>query len=299
MTATGASLLATRAAPPAERPRRSMTAYLLLIPGGLWLVLFFVVPTITLVASSLYDPAGTLLAGYRMTWHVQNYSDAISEYAPVFGRSLVYAAIATAACVLLGYPLAYAIAFKAGRWQNLMLIAVIAPFFTSFLVRTLSWKLLLGDNGFVVETLQTLHLLGPDGYLLATPLAVITGLTYNFLPFMVLPLYASLSKVEPQLIEAGSDLYASPITTFRRVTLPLSLPGLVAGTLLTFIPASGDFINAELLGNPRTRMIGNDIQDLFAAGALPVAAALSVTLMALIVLMVLVYVRRVGTEDLV
>jgi spermidine/putrescine transport system permease protein len=200
---------------------------------------------------------------------------------------------------LLGYPLAYAIAFKAGRWQNLMLIAVIAPFFTSFLVRTLSWKLLLGDNGFVVEVLQTLHLLGPDGYLLATPLAVITGLTYNFLPFMVLPLYASLSKVEPQLIEAGSDLYASPVTTFRRVTFPLSLPGLVAGTLLTFIPASGDFINAELLGNPRTRMIGNDIQDLFAAGALPVAAALSVTLMALIVAMVLVYVWRVGTEDLV
>ena len=298
MTATGASLLATRATAPQERPRRSLTGYLLLLPGGLWLVLFFLVPTVTLVASSLYDPAGSLLVGYRMTWHVQNYAEAIAEYAPVFGRSMLYAAIATGACVLLGYPLAYAIAFKAGRWQNLMLIAVIAPFFTSFLVRTLSWKLLLGDNGFVADTLRSLHLLNPDGYLLATPLAVITGLTYNFLPFMVLPLYASLSKVDPHLIEAGSDLYASPLTTFRRVTFPLSLPGLVAGTLLTFIPASGDFINSELLGNPRTRMIGNEIQDLFSAGALPAAASLSVTFMALIVLLVTVYVRRVGTEDL-
>jgi len=299
VTVAGTSLLATPHPPAPERPRRPRTGYLLLLPGVLWLVLFFLVPTVALVASSLYDPAGSLFEGYQMTWHVQNYADAIAEYAPIFGRSLLYAAIATGACVLLGYPLAYAIAFKAGRWRNLMLIAVVAPFFTSFLVRTLSWKLLLGDNGFVADTLRTLHLLSPDGYLLATPLAVITGLTYNFLPFMVLPLYASLSKVDPQLIEAGSDLYASPITTFRRVTFPLSLPGLVAGTLLTFIPASGDFINSELLGNPRTRMIGNEIQDLFAAGALPVAASLSVTLMALIVLMVLVYVRRVGTEDLV
>jgi len=283
----------------AERPTRTLTGYLLMLPGGLWLALFFLVPTVTLVGSSLYDPAGSLLEGYRMAWHVPNYAEAIAEYAPIFARSLGYAAVATGACVLLGYPLAYAIAFKAGRWRNLMLIAVIAPFFTSFLVRTLSWKLLLGDNGFVVDTFRTLHLLGPDGYLLATPTAVIAGLTYNFLPFMVLPLYASLSKVDSRLIEAGSDLYASPVTTFRRVTLPLSLPGLVAGTLLTFIPASGDYINSELLGNPRTRMIGNDIQDLFSAGALPTAAALSVTLMALIVVMVLLYVRRMGTEDLV
>jgi spermidine/putrescine transport system permease protein len=199
---------------------------------------------------------------------------------------------------VLGYPLAYAIAFKAGRWKNLMLVAVIAPFFTSFLVRTLAWKLLLGDHGVIVDVLQTVHVLGPDGRLLATPFAVITGLTYNFLPFMVLPLYASLEKMDLRLIEAGSDLYASPLTAFRKITLPLSMPGLVAGTLLTFIPASGDYINAELLGNPRTRMIGNEIQDLFSAGALPEAASLSVTLMALIVVMVLFYVRRAGTEEL-
>jgi spermidine/putrescine transport system permease protein len=278
--------------------KRGWTGYLLLAPGGLWLVAFFLVPTITLLISSLYDPSGSLIDGYTLTGRIANYTEGIREYADTFGRSLAYALAATAACVVLGYPLAYAIAFKAGRWKNLMLVAVIAPFFTSFLVRTLAWKLLLGDHGVIVDVLQNVHVLGPDGRLLATPFAVITGLTYNFLPFMVLPLYASLEKMDLRLIEAGSDLYASPLTAFRKITLPLSMPGLVAGTLLTFIPASGDYINAELLGNPRTRMIGNEIQDLFSAGALPEAASLSVTLMAVIVVMVLFYVRRAGTEEL-
>jgi spermidine/putrescine transport system permease protein len=284
--------------PESKGRRRGWTGYVLLAPGGLWLVAFFLVPTVTLLISSLYDPSGSLVDGYTLTGRIANYTDGIREYADTFGRSLVYALAATAACVVLGYPLAYAIAFKAGRWKNLMLVAVIAPFFTSFLVRTLAWKLLLGDHGVIVDVLQAVHLLGPDGRLLATPFAVITGLTYNFLPFMVLPLYASLEKMDLRLIEAGSDLYASPLTAFRKITLPLSMPGLVAGTLLTFIPASGDYINAELLGNPRTRMIGNEIQDLFAAGALPEAASLSVTLMALIVVMVMFYVRRAGTEEL-
>ncbi|HEY0903494.1 MAG TPA: ABC transporter permease [Marmoricola sp.] len=285
-------------APPAEVRKRGWSGYLLLAPGALWLLVFFLVPTGTLLISSLYDPAGSLIDGYTLTGHVANYTDALEQYSGTFARSLGYALAATVACVLLGYPLAYAIAFKAGRWKNLMLVAVIAPFFTSFLVRTLAWKMLLGDQGFIVDALQTVHLLGPDGRLLATPFAVVTGLTYNFLPFMVLPLYASLEKIEPRLIEAGSDLYASPFTAFRKITLPLSMPGLVAGTLLTFIPASGDYINSELLGNPRTRMIGNEIQDLFAAGAVPEAASLSVTLMALIVVMVFFYVRRAGTEEL-
>jgi spermidine/putrescine transport system permease protein len=300
VSAAGAPLAEAAVVLPAEgRSRnRGWTGYLLLAPGGLWLVAFFLVPTITLLISSLYDPSGSLIDGYTLTGRIANYTEAISEYADTFGRSLAYALAATAACVVLGYPLAYAIAFKAGRWKNLMLVAVIAPFFTSFLVRTLAWKLLLGDHGVIVDVLQTVHVLGPDGRLLATPFAVITGLTYNFLPFMVLPLYASLEKMDLRLIEAGSDLYASPLTAFRKITLPLSMPGLVAGTLLTFIPASGDYINAELLGNPRTRMIGNEIQDLFSAGALPEAASLSVTLMALIVVMVLFYVRRAGTEEL-
>jgi len=294
-----APVVAASAAAPAEEPRkRGWAGYLLLLPGGLWLVVFFLVPTVTLLISSLYDPSGSLIDGYTLTGHISNYTDSIREYADTFGRSLAYALAATIACIVLGYPLAYAIAFKAGRWKNLMLVAVIAPFFTSFLVRTLAWKLLLGDHGVIVDVLKTVHILGSDGRLLATPFAVVTGLTYNFLPFMVLPLYASLEKIDLRLVEAGSDLYASPFTAFRKITLPLSMPGLVAGTLLTFIPASGDYINAELLGNPRTRMIGNEIQDLFAAGALPEAASLSVTLMALIVVMVLFYVRRAGTEEL-
>lgn len=285
--------------PDPEGQKRGWAGYLLLLPGALWLLLFFVVPTVTLIATSLYDPAGSLQLGYQMTGHWQNYVDALRDYGPQFLRSLVYALIATIACILLGFPLAYAIAFKAGRWKNLMLVAVIAPFFTSFLIRTLSWQYILGDNEPLVSLLRTLHILGPDGYLLATPFAVVTGLTYNFLPFMVLPLYASLEKIDPRLIEAGADLYASPITTFRTVTLPLAMPGLVAGTLLTFIPAAGDYINSELLGNPRTRMIGNEIQDLFGAGDYPTAAALSVTLMSAIVLLVFLYVRRAGTEELV
>jgi spermidine/putrescine transport system permease protein len=285
--------------PDPEGQKRGWSGYLLLLPGAVWLLLFFVVPTVTLVATSLYDPAGSLQTGYAMTGHWQNYVDALGDYGEQFVRSLVYALLATIACVVLGFPLAYAIAFKAGRWKNLMLVAVIAPFFTSFLVRTLSWQYILGDNEALVTLLRTLHVLGPDGYLLATPFAVVTGLTYNFLPFMVLPLYASLEKIDHRLIEAGTDLYASPITTFRTVTLPLAMPGLVAGTLLTFIPAAGDYINSELLGNPRTRMIGNEIQDLFGAGDYPTAASLSVTLMAAIVLLVFVYVRRAGTEELV
>jgi spermidine/putrescine transport system permease protein len=279
--------------------RRGFAGYLLLLPGALWLLLFFVVPTVTLIATSLYDPSGSLQTGYAMTGHWQNYVDATRDYLPQIVRSFVYAITATVVCIILGYPLAYAIAFKAGRWKNLMLVAVIAPFFTSFLVRTLSWQYLLGDNEALVSILRSLHVLGPEGHLLATPFAVVTGLSYNFLPFMVLPLYASLEKVDPRLIEAGADLYAAPFTAFRKITLPLSMPGLVAGTLLTFIPAAGDYINSELLGNPQTRMIGNEIQDLFGAGDYPTAAALSVALMATIVLMVFFYVRRAGTEELV
>ncbi|HET6986680.1 MAG TPA: ABC transporter permease [Kribbella sp.] len=300
MSAVG-QLGAATAAPAAktERSGRRFTAYLLLLPGGLWLLLFFVVPLVSLLAASLYDPNGSIETGFKMTWHFQNFADAMTDYARPFGRSLWYSLITTVFCLILGYPLAYAIAMKAGRWKNLMLALVIAPFFTSFLIRTLSWKLLLSDNGFIVDALKWLHILGPDGRLLATTTAVVTGLTYNFLPFMVLPLYASLERIDPRLIEAGGDLFANPLTTFRTVTLPLSMPGVVAGTLLTFIPAAGDYINAQLLGTPKQRMIGNDIQRLFAAGAYPTAAALSVTLMAAIVVLVLVYVRRSGTEDLV
>lgn len=284
----------------APKPKRKLTGYWLILPGAIWLGLFFVVPFYSLVSSSLFDPDGSVLTGYSMSWHFQNFVDAFSQYKATLWRSLWYAGAATLVCLVLGYVLAYAIAFKGGRWKNLMLILVIAPFFTSFLLRTLSWKLILADDGFVVDALQTVHILGADGRLLATPFAVIAGLTYNFLPFMVLPLYASLEKIDFRLIEASGDLYASPIKGFFKVTMPLSLPGVVAGTLLTFIPAAGDFINAELLGSPNTRMVGNEIQDLFTStGDFAAAGALSVILMAIIVGMVLVWVRTAGTEDLV
>ena len=282
-----------------QEKRRGRTGYLLLLPGILWLIVFFIVPTIQLAATGLYDPSGSLDTGYAMTFAFGNYVDAMVQYQAQFLRSFLYAGIATVLCLLLGYPLAYAIAFKSGRWKNLMLVLVIAPFFTSFLVRTLAWKSILADNGFIVETLKTLQLMPEDGRLLATPVAVVTGLTYNFLPFMVLPLYASLEKMDPRLIEAGKDLYADGFTSFRKITLPLSMPGVVAGTLLTFIPAAGDYINAELLGTPQQRMIGNVIDNLFLVQLdYPAAAASSVLLMIAIVCLVLFYVRRAGTEDL-
>ena len=287
------------AATPA-RPRRKLTGYWLIAPAAVWLALFFVIPLYSLIANSLYDPDGSPLGGYEVTYHVQNFADAIAQYWKPLLRSLLYAGLATAFCLVLGYVLAYAIAFKAGKWRTLLLVLVIAPFFTSFLIRTLSWKLILADDGFIVNSLQAVHVLGSDDRLLATPFAVIAGLTYNFLPFMVLPLYASLEKIDGRLIEAAGDLYASPARAFFKVTLPLSMPGVVAGTLLTFIPAAGDYINADLLGNPNTRMVGNVIQDLFTSiNDYAAAAALSVILMAVIITMVLFYVRKAGTEELV
>ncbi|HWJ07966.1 MAG TPA: ABC transporter permease [Nocardioides sp.] len=280
--------------------RGRFTGYWLMLPAALWLGVFFVIPFYSLLATSLYDPEGSVLTGYDVTYHVANFGNALSEHWRELTRSLLYAGVATLICLVLGYVLAYAIAFKAGRWRTVLLVLVIAPFFTSFLVRTLSWKLILADDGFVVDALQTVHLMGEDDRLLATPVAVVAGLVYNFLPFMVLPLYASLEKIDVRLIEAAGDLYASPSRGFLKVTLPLSMPGVVAGTLLTFIPAAGDYINAQLLGSTNQRMVGNVIQDLFTdTGDYATAGALSVTLMAIIVALVVVYIRKAGTEELV
>jgi spermidine/putrescine transport system permease protein len=288
------------APPPVPPRRRRWTPYLLLLPGGIWLLLFFVVPSVQLAGTSLYDRSGSLENGYSQAFAFVNYLDAISAYWPHLVRSALYAGIATVICLVLGYPLAYAIALKAGRWRNLMLVCVIAPFFTTFLVRTLAWKSILSDNGWLVEFFRALPLVPDDFRLLATPAAVICGLVYNFLPFMVLPLYASLERLDGRLLEASGDLYARPSETFRKVTLPLSMPGLVAGTLLTFIPAAGDYINAELLGTPNEYMIGNVIDSAFLIRLdYPQAAALSFLLMATILVMVFVYVRRAGTDEVV
>ncbi|WBC14100.1 ABC transporter permease [Micromonospora sp. WMMA1998] len=285
-------------APDRARRRHRLLPYLLLLPGAAWLLVFFALPLLQLAAASLYDPAGSLSTGYAMTWAVGNYPDALQAYWPQFLRSFLYSAIALVLALLMGYPLAYAIAQKAGRWKNLLLVAVVAPMFTSFLVRTLAWKTILSDNGALVGLLRDVHLLGPDGRLLATPIAVVLGLTYNFLPFLVLPLYASLERLDPRLLEAASDLYASPLRAFGRVTLPLSMPGLIAGTLLFFIPATGDYINAELLGTPNEYMIGNVIDSAFLVRLdYPQGAALSFLLMAAILAIVFVYLRKAGTEE--
>ncbi len=293
---------------PAARTRRKFAGvpYFLLLPGLLWLAIFFVVPMLFLLSQSLQT--GTLETGYRLTFRFATYTDSLSQFSHQFIRSFEYAFIATVLALLIGYPLAYAIALKAGRWKPVLLVVVVAPFFTSFLLRTLAWQTILNSDGLVMKFFRTTHLLSVTNtlgwtngnQLLSSPLAVVTGLTYNFLPFMTLPLFASLDRLDPRLLEAASDLYAAPITAFRRVTLPMSMPGVVAGTLLTFIPAAGDFINSELLGNPQTAMIGQVIDGYFLRiNDYPTAAALSFTLMLSILILVSVYVRRAGTEELV
>ncbi|GAA3236833.1 ABC transporter permease [Streptomyces lavendulae subsp. lavendulae] len=286
--------------------RKRLIPYWLLLPGILWLLVFFVLPMIYQASTSVQT--GSLEEGFKVTWHFQTYWEAFGDYYPQFLRSLLYAGTATALCLLLGYPLAYLIAFKAGRWRNLLLVLVIAPFFTSFLIRTLAWKTILADGGPVVGALNAVGFLDVTSWLgmtegdrvLATPLAVVCGLTYNFLPFMILPLYTSLERIDTRLHEAAGDLYARPATVFRKVTFPLSMPGVVSGTLLTFIPASGDYVNAELLGSTDTRMIGSVIQSQYLRILdYPTAAALSFILMAIVLIMVSIYIRRAGTEDLV
>jgi spermidine/putrescine transport system permease protein len=235
--------------------------------------------------------------GYTFNWAWDNYSSAFADYREQFFRSLEYAGIATLVALLISYPLTYWIAFRGGRWKNLLLLFIIAPFFVTYLIRTLAWQNILSDDGFVVNVLQFLGLVSDDGRVLATSTAVIAGITYNFLPFMALPLYVSLEQIDRSLIEAAEDLYASRLQAFLRVTFPLSLPGVFAGTLLTFIPAAGDFINAELLGTPRQAMIGNVIQSKFLEITdYGQAAALSVILMAVIFVLIAVYTRVLGTE---
>lgn len=303
-TAPAGSPAPVRSRPRARRGR--WVPYALLAPGLLWLLVFFVAPMITLGSQSLQE--GNVDDGYTFTGNVGIYADAVSRYWPHLVRSIGYAATATVLTLLLGYPLAYYIAQKAGRWKNILLVLVVAPFFTSFLIRTLAWRTILADTGPVTElarkvgltsVLQTVGLTANDS-LLASKFAVICGLTYNFLPFMILPLFASLERLDGRLVEAAGDLYASPWEAFRRVTWPLSLPGVVAGTLLTFIPSAGDYINSRLLGNTQTVMIGQVIDSQFLRVLdYPLAAALSFVLLILIVTLVALYVRRAGTEELV
>jgi spermidine/putrescine transport system permease protein len=277
--------------------RRRLLPWLFLGPGLLWLIVFFAIPLANQLNVSLQtgDPEN----GYVFNWAFGTYADAIGDYQEQFLRSILYAGIATVLCFVIAFPLAYFVAFKAGRFKNLMLLLIVLPFFVSYVLRTVAWQLILADGGWVVSRMQDLGLVSKDGRLLASTTAVVAGITYNFLPFMALPLYVSLEKIDRRLIEAATDLYAGRATAFRRVTLPLALPGLFAGSLLTFIPATGDFINAALLGTPRQFMIGNVIQSKFLViQDYPTAAALSFILMTFILLGIFAYARALGARNL-
>ena len=285
--------------------RRSPIALLLLLPGILYLVLFFLTPLVSLLLTSFQAPSEFGDIGqYSYAFKWENYVQVVSDYWPHILRSFGFALIATVLALLFSYPLAYFIGVKARRWpllQSLMLVLVVAPFFISFLLRTLAWKQLLSDESFIVTSLKAISLMAPDAHFTGTPVAVIFGLTYNFIPFMTLPLYSTLERLDIRYLEAGNDLYANPFQVFRKVTVPLSMPGIVAGTLLTFIPAAGDYINAsrDFLGGPDSQMIGNVIDANFLVLLnYPVAAALSIILMSVILVIVGIYIKRSGTEEL-
>ena len=279
------------------RLRKVALPYLLLLPGLGWLLLFFAIPLVYMALESL--KTGTIDTGFQLTWEFSNYTNALKDYNEQFIRSFEYAGLATLIALLIGYPLAYVIAFRGGRWRNALLLMVIVPFFVTYLIRTLSWETILSDSGIVVSTLQSIGIVSEDGRLLDTTVSVVAGITYNFLPFMILPLYASLERIDPRMLEAGYDLYGRRRDVFLRVTLPLSMPGVVAGVLLTFIPAAGDFINAQLLGTPKQFMIGNVIQSRYLVVAdYPTAAALSFLLMAFMLIIVIIWARIAGTEAL-
>lgn len=279
--------------------RGRFAPYGLLSPGVIWLALFFLVPLASLFQMSLSAKESRFDFSPDFSWKWSNYSDAVSHFSAQFWRSFQYAGAATLLCVAIGYPLAYVIAFRGGRYRNLLLGLVVVPFFTSYLVRTLAWRTILGDDGPIVGLLQNTHVLPENGRLLATGISVVGGLTYNFLPFMVLPVYVALEKIDLTLVDAAKDLYSSGWRAFRKVVLPLSLPGVFAGGLLTFIPAAGDFVNAQFLGGPNNTMIGNVVQNQYLVQLeYPTAAALSFILMAIITVGVLVYARLLGTEDL-
>jgi spermidine/putrescine transport system permease protein len=277
-------------------PRR-WVPYLLLAPGLLWLAIFFLAPLYFMARQSL--ESGTLFTGYSFTWEFSNYSNAISDFHEQLIRSFEYAGVSTILALAIGYPLAYAIATRGGKWRTALILLVILPSLTTYLVRTLAWQTILDDSSPTLDIMRTLGLVSDDGRLLATTGAVIAGITYNFLPFMILPLYATLERLDKTMLEAAYDLYSSRTRAFLHVTLPLSMPGIVAGSLLTFIPAAGDFVNAQLLGSSRQYMVGNVIQSRYNVLAdYPTAAALSFILMAIVLVMVIVWVRIAGSEAL-
>lgn len=276
--------------------RARLVPYWLVLPGGIWLIVFFVVPMITMLSMSLQQ--GAVDTGFQLTWHWQTYVDGIVNYHQQFVRSMEYGGIATALQILIGYPVAYWIAFKGGNRKSVYLFLLLLPFFVSFVLRTISWQLILADDGIVLHPLKSWHLLAPNFHILATPYAVIGGLVYNYVPFMVLPIYVALERVDPRVVEASYDLYANRFQTFRKVILPLSMPGVFAGVVMTFVPVSSDFVNASVLGGSTNTMIGNVIQNQYLTTQdYPTASALSFTLMAIMLVLIFAYARVLGTDD--
>jgi spermidine/putrescine transport system permease protein len=279
-----------------RRPGKVAAPYALLAPGGLWLILLFVVPMIAMGSVALQE--GSALEGYRLTWRFANFSDAIGTNWEFLIRSLRNGAIVTVVALLLAYPIAYWIAFHGGRFKSLFLFLLLLPFFISFVIRTVSWSFILADSGIVFGTLKDIGLLSERFRVLGTTFAVVAGITYNLLPFTILPLYVSLERIDRSLVEAAKDLYASKTEAFRKVVLPLSMPGVFAAILLTSIPATGDYVNPYVLGGPGTAMIGNIIQvDFLRAREYPTAAALAFTLMAIMMVGAILYARLLGTEE--
>jgi spermidine/putrescine transport system permease protein len=276
--------------------RRKLAPYLLVLPGGLWLLLFFAVPMATMLSLSLQQ--GDIVGGYSFTGHWQTYVDAIGDYRVQLIRSLIYGAIATLVLIVLAFPVAYWIAFYGGRRKSTYLFLLLLPFFVSFVLRTISWRQILTDDGFLLHTLKQAHLVSENFHILGTAFAVIAGLVYNFIPFMVLPVYVALERIDPRVVEAARDLYASPLSAFRKVVFPLALPGVFAGVLMTFVPVSSDYVNSAVLGSSSTTMIGQVIQAQYLVNSdYPTASALSFTLMAVLLIGVFAYARALGTED--
>ena len=273
-----------------------LAPYFLVLPGWMWLVLFFVIPTFVMLSVS--TQTGDIVSGFKQTFHLRNYIDGWNLYHVQFVRSIVYGLIATLLCLVIAYPVAYWIAFRGGAHKSSLLFLLLLPFFVSFVIRTYSWNFILADNGMVLSPLKSWHLVGQDFHILATSVAVVGGLTYNFLPFMVLPIYVALERVDPALLEASADLYASKTAAFTKVVLPLSMPGVFAGVLLTFVPAASDYVNSSILGGTRNTMIGNVIQtEYFVNLNYPTASALSFILMAALLVGVFAYARALGTDD--
>lgn len=279
-----------------KRGKRLLAPYFLILPGGVWLILFFVVPMVTMLSLSLQQ--GDVVSGYVFTGHWQTYVDAVVDYKTQLVRSLIYGAIATVLLIVVAFPVAYWIAFYAGRRKATFLFLLLLPFFVSFVLRTISWRQILTDEGFLLGPLKDAGLLSAGFHILGTPAAVIGGLVYNFLPFMVLPVYVALERIDPRVVEAARDLYADPVTAFRTVILPLALPGVFAGVLMTFVPASSDYVNSAVLGSSSTTMIGQVIQAQYLTSSnYPTASALAFLLMAVLLIGVFAYARALGTED--